>query len=169
MHVFFGGFNSRQVCSGFKWKGMYFIAFFVKGLALSGNWVYVVNFAFCSADKNPGASKREELGKKVGLSEMQVRLWLNKKRFEDGKEKKNRRKRSTGIDMGTVTGPVGKKPRKSVVASSCDHLAFVASDLTGIPNPDTPCKRFIFYFLLFLPASKYCCFYYAVITFPKLA
>lgn len=86
-------------------------------------------------------SKREELGKKLGLTEIQVRLWYNKKRFEDqGKDKLEKKKRGT----------VAKKPRKSAVASSCDHLAFVSSDLAGIPNPDTPCKRFIFLFLLLL-------------------
>lgn len=86
-------------------------------------------------------SNREEIGKKVGMSEIQVRLWYNKKRFEDqGKETKERKKR----------GPGAKKAPKSALSSSCDHLAFVSADLTGIPNPDTPCKRLI----LFSSGSK---------------
>ncbi|KAK9941889.1 hypothetical protein M0R45_007581 [Rubus argutus] len=98
-----------------------------------------------AAEKNPTVSKREELGKKLGLTEIQVRLWYNKKRFEDqGKEKKEKKKRGTAA----------KKPRKSAVASSCDHLAFVSSDLTGIPNPDTPCKS---YTRCQNPNENWCC------------
>ncbi|KAM5549620.1 hypothetical protein ABKV19_000840 [Rosa sericea] len=98
-----------------------------------------------AAEKNPSVSKREELGKKVGLSEIQVRLWYNKKRFEDqGKERKEKKKRGTGA----------KKPPKSALASSCDHLAFVSADLTGIPNPDTPCKS---YTRCQNPNENWCC------------
>ncbi|KAL6219003.1 hypothetical protein ACLB2K_012210 [Fragaria x ananassa] len=98
-----------------------------------------------ASEKNPSVSKREEIGKKVGMSEIQVRLWYNKKRFEDqGKETKERKKR----------GPGAKKAPKSALSSSCDHLAFVSADLTGIPNPDTPCKS---YTRCQNPNENWCC------------
>ncbi|XP_050363894.1 uncharacterized protein LOC126782644 [Argentina anserina] len=98
-----------------------------------------------AGEKYPSASRREEIGKKLGMSEIQVRQWYSKKRNEDqGKERKERRKKRDAEE----------KSPKSALATSCDHLAFVAADLTGIPNPDTPCKS---YTRCQNPNENWCC------------